>query len=131
MVALGMEDDRRCVHCGTGKTPMWRCGPEGSKSLCNACGIRWKKGTGDSGDGGDRAARTGPDEAKFRGSTSKMKKKQTKKKKKKKKRVRTVVRETETTLIRCHSDSTLDFIDVFNYRCLFPGLMVVDKERGF
>ncbi|KAJ8903322.1 hypothetical protein NDN08_004430 [Rhodosorus marinus] len=126
MVALEMEDERRCVHCGTSKTPMWRCGPKGSKSLCNACGIRWKKGRGDD---GDRAARTGSDEVKLRGLIRKMKKKQAKKKKNK--RARTVVRETETALMRCQSDPTPDFIDVFNYRCLFPGLMVVDKERGF
>ena len=32
-----------CRQCGTSDTPLWRYGPEGSKSLCNACGIRWKR----------------------------------------------------------------------------------------
>jgi hypothetical protein len=35
---------RGCVQCGTEKTPMWRSGPSGAKTLCNACGVRWKKG---------------------------------------------------------------------------------------
>ncbi|XP_026437841.1 GATA transcription factor 24-like [Papaver somniferum] len=37
-----------CTHCGTGSnnTPMMRGGPQGPRSLCNACGLRWKsKGT--------------------------------------------------------------------------------------
>lgn len=32
-----------CRECGTTSTPLWRYGPEGSKSLCNACGIKWKR----------------------------------------------------------------------------------------
>ncbi|PVH61979.1 hypothetical protein PAHAL_3G168600 [Panicum hallii] len=35
--------DRRCANCGTSSTPLWRNGPRGPKSLCNACGIRFKK----------------------------------------------------------------------------------------
>ncbi|PUZ55492.1 hypothetical protein GQ55_5G216400 [Panicum hallii var. hallii] len=34
---------RRCANCGTTSTPLWRNGPRGPKSLCNACGIRYKK----------------------------------------------------------------------------------------
>ncbi|KAL2613305.1 hypothetical protein R1flu_024997 [Riccia fluitans] len=34
---------RTCAHCNTQKTPLWRNGPNGPKSLCNACGIRFKK----------------------------------------------------------------------------------------
>ncbi|KAI5055722.1 hypothetical protein GOP47_0029243 [Adiantum capillus-veneris] len=34
---------RTCSLCGTSKTPLWRSGPLGAKSLCNACGIRSKK----------------------------------------------------------------------------------------
>jgi hypothetical protein len=30
-----------CKHCGTKTTPLWRTGPSGSKSLCNACGLKW------------------------------------------------------------------------------------------
>ncbi len=33
-----------CRNCGTHHTPQWRCGPEGPRSLCNACGVRYKKG---------------------------------------------------------------------------------------
>ncbi|EPS59023.1 hypothetical protein M569_15789, partial [Genlisea aurea] len=35
---------RRCSHCGVTKTPQWRAGPMGSKTLCNACGVRFKSG---------------------------------------------------------------------------------------
>lgn len=43
--AAGHEQilDRRCANCGTSSTPLWRNGPRGPKSLCNACGIRFKK----------------------------------------------------------------------------------------
>eukprot|EP01018_Ginkgo_biloba_P041118 Gb_09684 [translate_table: standard] len=34
---------RMCADCKTEKTPLWRNGPHGPKSLCNACGIRYKK----------------------------------------------------------------------------------------
>ena len=35
---------RRCSHCGVQKTPQWRTGPLGAKTLCNACGVRYKSG---------------------------------------------------------------------------------------
>lgn len=35
---------RRCSHCQTQKTPQWRAGPNGPKTLCNACGVRFKSG---------------------------------------------------------------------------------------
>ncbi|KAE8722012.1 GATA transcription factor 23 [Hibiscus syriacus] len=34
---------RVCADCNTTKTPLWRSGPGGPKSLCNACGIRQRK----------------------------------------------------------------------------------------
>ncbi|KAK1367884.1 GATA transcription factor [Heracleum sosnowskyi] len=34
---------RVCSDCKTTKTPLWRGGPHGPKSLCNACGIRRRK----------------------------------------------------------------------------------------
>ncbi|XP_051130544.1 GATA transcription factor 16-like [Andrographis paniculata] len=34
---------KTCADCGTSKTPLWRGGPDGPKSLCNACGIRSRK----------------------------------------------------------------------------------------
>ncbi|KAF0931664.1 hypothetical protein E2562_005661 [Oryza meyeriana var. granulata] len=42
--ALPAPGDRRCSHCGVQKTPQWRAGPEGAKTLCNACGVRYKSG---------------------------------------------------------------------------------------
>ncbi|PON61178.1 GATA transcription factor [Parasponia andersonii] len=35
---------RRCTHCASEKTPQWRTGPMGPKTLCNACGVRYKSG---------------------------------------------------------------------------------------
>ncbi|KAJ6830388.1 uncharacterized protein M6B38_354125 [Iris pallida] len=37
-------DGRRCLHCATDRTPQWRTGPMGPKTLCNACGVRYKSG---------------------------------------------------------------------------------------
>ncbi|CAM6082748.1 unnamed protein product [Calypogeia fissa] len=34
----------RCLHCATQRTPQWRAGPMGPKTLCNACGVRYKSG---------------------------------------------------------------------------------------
>ncbi|ORZ13297.1 hypothetical protein BCR42DRAFT_439720 [Absidia repens] len=35
---------RQCFYCGVTETPMWRRGPEGGGTLCNACGVKWKNG---------------------------------------------------------------------------------------
>ncbi|CAJ1967924.1 unnamed protein product [Sphenostylis stenocarpa] len=35
---------RKCQHCGAEDTPQWRAGPLGPKTLCNACGVRFKSG---------------------------------------------------------------------------------------
>ncbi|KAM7265020.1 hypothetical protein ACFE04_002703 [Oxalis oulophora] len=35
---------RKCSHCQIQKTPQWRAGPLGPKTLCNACGVRFKSG---------------------------------------------------------------------------------------
>ncbi|CAA6655254.1 unnamed protein product [Spirodela intermedia] len=35
---------RKCMHCEVTKTPQWRAGPMGPKTLCNACGVRYKSG---------------------------------------------------------------------------------------
>ncbi|KAH7294982.1 hypothetical protein KP509_27G027400 [Ceratopteris richardii] len=35
---------RKCLHCAATKTPQWRAGPMGPKTLCNACGVRYKSG---------------------------------------------------------------------------------------
>ncbi|XP_073157192.1 GATA transcription factor 7-like [Henckelia pumila] len=40
----GVISGRRCAHCQVQKTPQWRAGPLGPKTLCNACGVRFKSG---------------------------------------------------------------------------------------
>lgn len=40
----GTQFQRRCSHCQVQKTPQWRTGPLGPKTLCNACGVRFKSG---------------------------------------------------------------------------------------
>ena len=35
---------RKCLHCAAEQTPQWRTGPMGPKTLCNACGVRYKSG---------------------------------------------------------------------------------------
>eukprot|EP00878_Enallax_costatus_P018125 GHUV01019070.1.p1 GENE.GHUV01019070.1~~GHUV01019070.1.p1 ORF type:complete len:584 (+),score=148.65 GHUV01019070.1:628-2379(+) len=32
-----------CTQCGAVSTPVWRAGPAGPKTLCNACGVRYMK----------------------------------------------------------------------------------------
>ncbi len=32
-----------CTQCSATSTPVWRAGPFGHKTLCNACGVRWMK----------------------------------------------------------------------------------------
>ncbi|KAL3649738.1 hypothetical protein CASFOL_006141 [Castilleja foliolosa] len=39
-----VQDVRKCLHCEITKTPQWRAGPMGPKTLCNACGVRYKSG---------------------------------------------------------------------------------------
>lgn len=41
---VGASIGRRCQHCLADKTPQWRGGPMGPKTLCNACGVRYKSG---------------------------------------------------------------------------------------
>ena len=36
-------DEYVCTDCGTLDSPEWRKGPNGPKTLCNACGLRWAK----------------------------------------------------------------------------------------
>ncbi|XP_073148007.1 GATA transcription factor 16 [Henckelia pumila] len=40
---IKLEIKKCCSDCKTTKTPLWRSGPSGPKSLCNACGIRHRK----------------------------------------------------------------------------------------
>ncbi|KAK9220811.1 hypothetical protein WN944_009235 [Citrus x changshan-huyou] len=40
-----IDPNKRCTNynCKTSDTPMWRRGPLGPKTLCNACGIKYRK----------------------------------------------------------------------------------------
>ncbi|KAL4971282.1 hypothetical protein BDW66DRAFT_146390 [Aspergillus desertorum] len=38
-----LKAEYKCADCGTSDSPEWRKGPEGPKTLCNACGLRWAK----------------------------------------------------------------------------------------
>ncbi|KAF0920701.1 hypothetical protein E2562_036404 [Oryza meyeriana var. granulata] len=42
-IGVAEEGRRSCVECRATTTPMWRSGPTGPRSLCNACGIRYRK----------------------------------------------------------------------------------------
>ncbi|KAK9735675.1 hypothetical protein RND81_04G219000 [Saponaria officinalis] len=37
------EVKKFCEDCRTTRTPLWRSGPNGPRSLCNACGIKYRK----------------------------------------------------------------------------------------
>ncbi|KAF8582269.1 hypothetical protein K439DRAFT_1351612, partial [Ramaria rubella] len=39
------DEQRVCRTCGRTDSPEWRKGPNGPKTLCNACGLRWAKRT--------------------------------------------------------------------------------------
>ncbi|KAL5198042.1 hypothetical protein ABZP36_001554 [Zizania latifolia] len=41
--SLDLKNQKICNHCQTSKTSLWRNGPLGPKSLCNACGIRYQR----------------------------------------------------------------------------------------
>lgn len=36
--------NKKCTHCEVTETPQWREGPMGPKTLCNACGVRYRSG---------------------------------------------------------------------------------------
>ncbi|KAG0537643.1 hypothetical protein BDA96_03G166300 [Sorghum bicolor] len=42
-IVVAEKGARSCVECRATTTPMWRSGPTGPRSLCNACGIRYRK----------------------------------------------------------------------------------------
>ena len=49
-VQMGMHTGRnngakQCENCLSTVTPLWRSGPSGLGTLCNACGLKWAKGT--------------------------------------------------------------------------------------
>jgi hypothetical protein len=38
--AANQNKIKMCMQCGTTRTPQWREGPLGPKTLCNACGVK-------------------------------------------------------------------------------------------
>lgn len=43
-VLQGSGETKKCTHCQVTTTPQWREGPMGPKTLCNACGVRYRSG---------------------------------------------------------------------------------------
>lgn len=131
MERIGSEEDegRSCVDCGTTKTPMWRSGPRGSKSLCNACGIRWKKANAVVSrrhiQSKSRVDHRQTKKASVRRSIEKSK--GIEKQKKKKQKQKQILRLEEDAA----TQSLMEVIDFYHYKPLFSGLMVVNKKRGF
>ncbi|KAI9505292.1 hypothetical protein BX070DRAFT_221840 [Coemansia spiralis] len=43
-VSSPTSQNRVCKYCRCTETPIWRRGPSGAGTLCNACGVKWKLG---------------------------------------------------------------------------------------
>ncbi|KAL9539051.1 hypothetical protein MBANPS3_010498 [Mucor bainieri] len=43
---MNARDDgfMKCAYCSTKQTSMWRSGPNGHGTLCNSCGLQWRRG---------------------------------------------------------------------------------------
>ncbi|CAL5089628.1 unnamed protein product [Urochloa decumbens] len=41
--SFNQNKSKICTHCHTTITSLWRSGPFGPKSLCNACGLRYRR----------------------------------------------------------------------------------------
>ncbi len=41
--AISPDDGWRCSWCAARTTPERRSGPQGRRTLCNSCGLRWRK----------------------------------------------------------------------------------------
>jgi hypothetical protein len=46
VVGNGRQVMRGCLFCGDRKTPQWRLGPLGPNTLCNRCGVKYRKEAG-------------------------------------------------------------------------------------
>ncbi|KAI0837631.1 hypothetical protein F5Y06DRAFT_270945 [Hypoxylon sp. FL0890] len=59
---LKVAEEYVCTDCGTLDSPEWRKGPQGPKTLCNACGLRWakKEKKRNASNGGNANAGSGP-----------------------------------------------------------------------
>ncbi|KAI9080248.1 hypothetical protein K1719_037642 [Acacia pycnantha] len=42
-MVMDVKAEKICRECRTRTTPLWRAGPDGPRSLCNACGLRFRK----------------------------------------------------------------------------------------
>lgn len=42
-IVTSVQPGTFCTQCFALSTPVWRAGPFGHKTLCNACGVRWMK----------------------------------------------------------------------------------------
>ncbi|KAG2640988.1 hypothetical protein PVAP13_2KG137100 [Panicum virgatum] len=43
VISLDQNKSKICTQCHTTVTSLWRSGPFGRKSLCNACGLRYRR----------------------------------------------------------------------------------------
>jgi hypothetical protein len=43
VAAAASAQSKKCASCGASNSPEWRKGPDGTKSLCNACGLRFSR----------------------------------------------------------------------------------------
>ncbi|CAM0884900.1 unnamed protein product [Alopecurus aequalis] len=41
--SAGRQEQNTCRHCHATETPQWRPGPDGPGTLCNGCGIRYRR----------------------------------------------------------------------------------------
>lgn len=57
---LKVAEEYVCTDCGTLDSPEWRKGPNGPKTLCNACGLRWAKKVKKKNAAGSGVASQGP-----------------------------------------------------------------------
>ncbi|KAI2622543.1 hypothetical protein GGR54DRAFT_68816 [Hypoxylon sp. NC1633] len=57
---LKMAEEYVCTDCGTLDSPEWRKGPQGPKTLCNACGLRWAKKEKKKNASGSHSGNAGP-----------------------------------------------------------------------
>uniref|UniRef100_A0A7S3EJE3 GATA-type domain-containing protein n=1 Tax=Rhodosorus marinus TaxID=101924 RepID=A0A7S3EJE3_9RHOD len=122
-----------CINCRTTSTPMWRAGPAGPKSLCNACGLRWKKGVLKLDESGDRNSVSSTESSRRKEAAAKAKKSGIPSTKvatgRVAKKVRTSSSERVYSRIPAEVKPKKVYVDFDRYECIFAGLMVVNKFK--